>query len=340
MVISTLVLAILVPLNAAPQTPTNPMDTPFENLHVAAMVQQGTSEKLILYFIQTRPTKFDTSPAALDALRGVGVSDTILRAMIAATASPPTGPGPAGAAAVIPAPTDLEPIRPGPVTLGQPSALLIRAEVTQALTPSHAHISQVKANLGNDFGSIAKTMAAQEVALMVGGKILASAALNFSTGVAGALVGPLAAASMLFHKAPTYTFVLALPGSKAQSKLVGSDLKIELRYGELPGVDPDAHEPMLLKLSPTKGNLRLVRAQKLKLKNGGFEAGKEKVLQAAVPVTVSKLGRGHAVLEATGLAPGEYGIILRNLTTTGEALLYSPIAKPKTASRMSSEPNQ
>ena len=397
-----LILTLVVPLSTAPETPAQSTDTSFENVHVAAMVQYKMSEKMILYVIQTRPTKFDTSPAALDALRALGVSETILRAMVAASPPPavpdraaaapvppageqparpitnadvvamvkaglpedaiiaslhgkptsfdtspdalislknqgatdnlvravvaasqppPTGPGPAAAVAVTEPPFPVPPLLAGQFAVGQPSAVLIRGEEREPLTASTAQVAQVKAKLGDDFASIAATMAAEYLVLELGAKLMASTAIGLGSTAAGALAGPLVAASMLFHKAPTYTFLLALPGSQAPTKLQGSELAVELRYDGIPGVDPDALEPLLLELSATKNNLRLVRAQKLKLKDGGFEAGKEKVLQAAVPATVRKLDRGHVILEATGLAPGEYGIILRN-TGPAEALLY------------------
>jgi hypothetical protein len=104
-----LILTLVVPLSTAPETPAQSTDTPFENVHVAVMVQQKMPEKMILYVIQTRPTKFDTSPAALDALRGLGVSETIIRAMVAAS-PPPAVPDPAAATTV--RSTGEEPARP------------------------------------------------------------------------------------------------------------------------------------------------------------------------------------------------------------------------------------
>jgi len=312
MVGSLLILGFFVSLAVVPESPNQPAESPITNAHVVAMVKARIQEDLIISLIQARPTNLDTSPEAVIELKTQGVSDNVIRAVVAAAASraAPAEPDPVAAAAAAQAPA-------------QPFALLIRGEEKQPLAASHAQIAQVKAKLGDDFASVAMSLAAQEVALEMGARLMAATALKFGSTAAGAFGGPLVAASMLFQKAPTYTFVLALSGSQATTKLQGSELKVELRYEQVPGTNPDTHEPLLLKLSPTNGNLRMFRAQKLKLKGGGFEPGKDKILQATVPATVTSLGRGHALLEATGLAPGEYGIILRNAAPT-EASLYPP----------------
>lgn len=303
---SLLVLSVLVP-----QVVSQPLNSavsasmaPITNAEVLGMLQAGLHEAVIVAAIEAREANFDNSLDALIALRSAGATDVVLRAIMARRPATEGGqPTPAA---------ESEP--------AQPYAGLLRGDAQQALPKSYAQITQAKYKLGDDFKSVATSMAAQELVLVAGAGVVASTAINFGATAAHAIMGPLVAASMLFRKAPTYTFILALSGSQATTKLAGGELRAEIRYGDLPGVDPDTHEPLLLKLAPTKSNLRIVRAQNLKLKRDGFQA-KEEVLQQAVPVTLTQLGRGHLILEATALAPGEYGLILRNKAPS-EALVF------------------
>jgi hypothetical protein len=117
--------------------------------------------------------------------------------------------------------------------------------------------------------------------------------------------------------APTMTYVWGLPGRKSARELDDADPMFELNYGDIPGVDPDAYEPALLKLYPTKDNYRLVGATQVKMnaKNmmagGGPENGKW-LSEERWPVRVDKEERGFYIVHvSTALEPGEYAVVLR-----------------------------
>ena len=61
--------------------------TEITNSDVISMTKAGIGEQTILLAIQHVPTKFDTSPLALIALKGAGVSDQVLNAILASTNS-------------------------------------------------------------------------------------------------------------------------------------------------------------------------------------------------------------------------------------------------------------
>jgi|SRR5579872_1044734 len=60
---------------------------PLTNADVSNMTKSGMSEQTIVLAIQTGQAKFDTTPDALIALKKEGVSDQVLNAMLASTAS-------------------------------------------------------------------------------------------------------------------------------------------------------------------------------------------------------------------------------------------------------------
>jgi len=74
-----------------------PSASELTNEDVIRMVKAGLSEDLIINKIYQSKTNFDTSPEALIKLKEVGVSDTLLKAMLnpqaAAAASPSSNPG-------------------------------------------------------------------------------------------------------------------------------------------------------------------------------------------------------------------------------------------------------
>ena len=117
--------------------------------------------------------------------------------------------------------------------------------------------------------------------------------------------------------APTMTYVWGLPGRKSARELDNTDPMFELNYGDIPGVDPDAYEPVVLKLFPTKDNYRLVGATQVKMnaKNmmggGGPEGGKW-IYEERWPARVDKEERGFYILHVNEvLEPGEYAVVLR-----------------------------
>lgn len=76
-------LCLFVSLLAVGQT----APTEITNSDVISMTKAGIGEQTIILAIQHGPAKFDTSPQALIALKGAGVSDQVLNAILAAAKS-------------------------------------------------------------------------------------------------------------------------------------------------------------------------------------------------------------------------------------------------------------
>jgi hypothetical protein len=117
--------------------------------------------------------------------------------------------------------------------------------------------------------------------------------------------------------APKMTYVWGLPGRKSARELNDSNPMFELSYGDIPGVDPDAYEPTVLKLVQSKDNYRLVGATQLKMtaknmRNGGGPENGKWISEQRWPCHVSKEERGFYVLHVDSqLEPGEYAVVLR-----------------------------
>jgi Sel1 repeat len=75
--------------------------TEITNSDVISMTKAGIGEQTIILALQRGPAKFDTSPQALIALKGAGVSDQVLNAMLASDNS-------RGAASAVQAPAEAQ----------------------------------------------------------------------------------------------------------------------------------------------------------------------------------------------------------------------------------------
>ena len=179
--------------------------------------------------------------------------------------------------------------------------------------PSTAQIAQTKYSSGapSTTGSALRSLATQGLsfASMSAGPIgmMAMSAFSMASGfMPGMRPG-----------APSMTYVWGLPGRKSARELLNTDPIFELNYGDIPGVDPDAFEPVIVKLTQTPDNYRLVGATRTKLNprnmmaNSGPENGKW-LVEDRWPTRVYKEDRGFYVLRVDQqLAPGEYAVVLR-----------------------------
>lgn len=179
--------------------------------------------------------------------------------------------------------------------------------------PSTAQIAQTKYSSGapSPAGSALRSLATQGLsfASMSAGPIgmMAMSAFSMASGfMPGMRPG-----------APSMTYVWGLPGRKSARELLNTDPIFELNYGDIPGVDPDAFEPVIVKLTQTPDNYRLVGATRTKLNmrnmmaNSGPENGKW-LVEDRWPTRVYKEDRGFYVLRVDQqLEPGEYAVVLR-----------------------------
>ena len=116
---------------------------------------------------------------------------------------------------------------------------------------------------------------------------------------------------------PSITYAWGLPGSHSDRTLAPT-AAFELRYADIPGIDPDAYEPVLLHLVLTKDNYRLLGATRQKLAGGvgmmtlgGGSAG-DWVAEDRVAAKLQKQARGLYTLQSSKpLVAGEYALVLR-----------------------------
>ena len=116
---------------------------------------------------------------------------------------------------------------------------------------------------------------------------------------------------------PSTTYVWGLPGRKSSREFTNLTPMFQLNYGDIPGVDPDAFEPVIIKLFQTKDNYRLVGATQMKMNTrtmmsgGGPENGKW-ISEERWPTRVDKEERGFYILHVDQpFEPGEYAVVLR-----------------------------
>jgi hypothetical protein len=117
--------------------------------------------------------------------------------------------------------------------------------------------------------------------------------------------------------APKMTYVWGLPGRKSSREMSDTNPMFELTYGNIPGVDPDAYEPAVLKLVQSKDNYRLVGATQIKMTTKNMMAGASPengkwISEDRWPSRVDKEERGFYILHTLSpLEPGEYAVVLR-----------------------------
>jgi hypothetical protein len=202
----------------------------------------------------------------------------------------------------------------GTLDLSQlPPVTLENGNTRQMMKPSIAQVAstQTKGDGMPGAGSAATGM-------MMG---LGRQALSFGAIGGGMFAGPgagmaLSAMGSLtsmghHHGPPKVTYVWALPGPQSSAVVSNNKPRFEMEYGNLLGIDPDAYEPFIVKIVPSKDNWRLIGATKSTMGQLGTEAY-EKVTEVRVKSKYERLGRGQVRIEPTEALPsGEYGIVLR-----------------------------
>ena len=83
----------------------------------------------------------------------------------------------------------------------------------------------------------------------------------------------------------------------------------EIEFSDIPGIDPDGYEPVIVKLIQTKDNWRLVETSKDKFDKHGNDTRSTKT-EGQVPVNVTSMGRGHLQVAPGSELAGEYGLVL------------------------------
>jgi hypothetical protein len=293
-------------------------NAPLENSDVIKLTASHFGDELLLKIIDKSENHFDVSPTALIALKKGGVSDKVIAAMQDAVARKLAPPAPAAppanpTAAAAPASTDAKAI--AGVTIPQlPTVSLLAGGNTSPMQPSIAQIAKTSAPQGL---STANPLAGNPL----GG--LASQNMTFAALSGAANLIPMVRmatmASKLFSAAKSQqsspTFVWGLPNHSSTLVAPSSSPAFDVQYASVPGIDPDAFEPVLVKLTPTSSNWRLVGAGSMIVGANGATA-LPKITEDRAQVKSTRLAPGHVRLEPTmPLAPGEYAVVLRPVAT-------------------------
>lgn len=226
---------------------------------------------------------------------------------------PPTPPPTAGA---LPAgmPSGM-PFGQAP-TLDSAHVWVINGTSKQQLIPSKIEVAQTHMD-GVGAGSMGSAMAK-------------GAALSAVSMVAGP-IGMVASSvfSMFGHHAPKpkYSAVLALGGPQSQTAIPSASTAFECDYSAIPGLDPDAYSPVLVKLTVTKDNWRVVSVSSSSdpsamtqmmmpgmpnMPQTGSHPSTDLQEQRVAGISLQVLSRGLARITLTQpLAPGEYAVVFR-----------------------------
>jgi hypothetical protein len=312
---------------------------PLSNDDVIAMVKGGLGENTIIGAIQSQQSSFDISAMGLLHLKSSGVNPKIMDAMLTAARRKPAPEEPAAtpqAAAPMPPPLDS----------GLP---LVTMGAGKVLPAGHAQVVQTKAKastlnaLAAD-GALSQTLNSVTQGLATAGMMHPGSAMAPTAMMAMPMVGPALMGASLFsqHHKPTVTEVWALPGQKAETSLTNNQPSFEVHFANVPGVNPDEYEPVLLKLEPTTNNFRLVGATQAKqdaMESATADWGLyASFVEERLAINSKKVASGEYQLQTPQpLSAGQYGIALRPLNkdkkysgagmaqNVGDGLIFSTV---------------
>jgi hypothetical protein len=297
--VSTIALITLLTLNAAAQ---NSASKPLTNDDVVSLLKGGLEEGTVISPIKSEPTQFDLSAPALLKLKQDGVGSKVMDAMMApAPTSVPSNTSASSAASAT------------------PSVVLLQATARQELPASKTQLVQTKTKsaslsaLASD-GALAHAMTstATRVATMAalrGGSVMGASVLSNAGGLMGGFMS---------HRKPTVTEVWALPGQKSETQIHENSPSFEVNFANIPGVNAGEFEPVLVKLTPSNTNFRLVGATQARQDVFESSAMDWEVYSSFVEERVSaqprRIAPGQYQLQpSAALQPGEYGVVLRPL---------------------------
>jgi hypothetical protein len=287
------------------------------NDDVREMTHAQFSETTILAVIAANPTRFDVAPRALVALKGAGVSERVIEAMLAAET--------AKKQAAVPAARGTEPAAPKPSEeFTKLSAMIERLAAQQqadeaARRPPEPPKSSDSSPRAWTLTATDRTALAPTIAQVAFTDEKGSNRMKTLQGLAGkalaftnpAVSGIATTLGGLFGSDnERRTAVWALAGLSAARELT-SQTAFEIAFGHTPGVDPDAYQPAIVRLVRTNDNYRLVAAAKTE-GTKTIATEKDPIVEELVPTELTRIERGHYRVQARdALGPGEYALVLR-----------------------------
>jgi hypothetical protein len=288
------------------------------NAEVLEMVAAEFSDSTIIAAIGANVVDFDLSPRALVALKGAGVSETVIEAMIAAEAQQTRHAAPEPTAAEL-AETQAS------VEYARLTAMIEQLAVKQEAAEKASRAPEPPASRADpaprvwlieqtERTAVAPTIA--QVAFTSGSRRgermknlqgLANQALAFAgpgiSGIATTLGG-------LFRPDEERTAVWALAAAQS-SRVLDVAPVFEIDFAHIPGVDPERYRPAIVQLVATNDNYRLVAAAETDGANAGA-VPRGPIIEESVMTEATRLGRGqYRVAPKMALGPGEYALVLR-----------------------------
>lgn len=312
-----------------PPAPTS-LDTaaedaaPIGNVDVQSMVEAEFSDSTIVAVIGANAVAFDLSPRALVGLKGAGVSEEVIAAMIEAeeAQSVPEEVGPTRAElAETQASIEYARLTEMIEQLAEQQEEALKARRAPEPPASRASTApRVWLLQQTERTPLAPTIA--QVAITGGGSRrgermknlqgLANQALAFANPAVSGIASTLGS---LFRPDEEGTAVWALAATQSTRVLDFSPV-FEIDFAHIPGVDPDRYQPEIVLLVPTKDNYRLVAAAETDgASTGALPRGP--IIEESIATESTRLGRGqYRVAPKTALAPGEYALVLRPIPET------------------------
>jgi hypothetical protein len=325
------------------------------NTDVVAMFKGGLGESTIISAVRSQDTNFDISANGLLELKKAGIPPQVMDEIISAAGKHKAAVE-AAAAAKAQAEADAKAkagtvpaVTTSPLLPGTPSVSMIEAGQKQPLSIGHTQIVQTKtkpsslAALTGD-GTLAQAMGglSQSVAsagIMKGSSKIASTAMMANPMLGGAIM---AGGLFASHHKPTVTDVWAVAGPKSETTIHNAQPAFEVHYDNIPGINADEYEPVLLKLESTPNNFRLVGATEAKqdaLQSSTADWGiYSSFVEERIPAQATKAAPGSYQLQAgSALQPGEYAVALRPINkekkfsgismaqNTGDGLFFNSV---------------
>jgi hypothetical protein len=276
---------------------------------VVKMVKSGLPASTIVNAIQANASSFDVSANGLIALQKAGVPQPVMDAMISAASKQRGAPAASESPAATAAPAAL----PGG---GQFTVADVEGGSTRQLTREKTQLAQTKTH-ADSLGALATDSAVNQ-GFQAGVNVAAWQAWEHGGGYgsyAGVSTAGNVMSGIMGHRKPNVTYVWAVPGP-ASSTLVGNTPSFNVTFTGIAGINADEYEPVIVKLTPTSNNWRLVgasqgKADSLQDSSAHWEIYSSYV-EEKVPSQLQKLASGHdRISPASALSTGQYGVVLR-----------------------------
>lgn len=303
---------------------------PLTNSDVIKMVKADLSEATIILAIQANPHDFDPSVDALIELKASGATAKVIETVLQPSVMPPSSP-----ATATPSPslddTNSLSASSSPDQRNRPFVLALNGTGERTrLQATPFKIIETKAK-GNNVAMLLAESAVTDVA----GDIIRTGAVNVILATGGRFLGTIggvasgltnAVGKKIFKSDEiSLTYVCALGGRQSVNSIAADSARFDVHFADVFGADPEEFEPVIIKVSPTPKNWRLVGA--IKAKKSEFtapsQASEFSVIEDRVPLSTKKLGRGHVEISPVSpLSPGEYAVVLRPLMAGKKIILH------------------